>query len=135
MTVKQEETYGFQIEHSGQWHIEYGSDLEGKLYLALSGPTETEHGWWKNLKPGEGFSTVPAAFGVVQGDASQAAGALTRYRRAVRRKNEDDEKLYVVFNDYMNCLMGDPTEEREKAIIDKAAEMGCGILLPGLRLV
>ena len=119
------ETYGFQIEHSGQWHIEYGSDLEGKLYLALSGPTETEHGWWKNLKPGEGFSTVPAAFGVVQGDASQAAGALTRYRRAVRRKNEDDEKLYVVFNDYMNCLMGDPTEEREKAIIDKAAEMGC----------
>ena len=38
---------------------------------------------------------------------------------------EDDEKLNVVFNDYMNCLMGDPTEEKEKAIIDKAAEMGC----------
>lgn len=119
------EIYGFQIEHSGQWHIEYGSDLGEKLYLALSGPTETEHGWWKNLKPGEDFSTVPAAFGVIRGDISQAAGALTRYRRAVRRKNEDDENLYVVFNDYMNCLMGDPTEEREKAIMDIASEMGC----------
>ena len=120
-----EETYCFQIEHSGQWHVEYGSDLEGKLYLALSGPTEAEQGWWKNLKPGESFATVPVAFGAAKGDVSQGAAALTQYRRAVRRKNEDDEKLYVVFNDYMNCLMGDPTDERERAIIDKAAEMGC----------
>lgn len=119
------ETYCFQIEHSGQWHAEYGTEPGERLYLALSGPTEAENGWWKNLKPGESFTTVPAAFGVVQGDVSVAAAALTAYRRKIRRPNADDEKLNVVFNDYMNCLMGDPTDEKERMIIDKAAQMGC----------
>ena len=47
------ETYFFQIEHSGQWLVEYGSSMGKNLYLALSGPTEMENGWWKNLKPGD----------------------------------------------------------------------------------
>lgn len=119
------ETYCFQIENSGQWHIEYDTELNRRLAIALSGPTEQEHGWWINLRPGERFSTVPAAFGVVEGGIDEAVAALTLYRRDMRRKNEDDEKLNVVFNDYMNCLMGDPTEEKDRAIIDKAAEMGC----------
>jgi alpha-galactosidase len=119
------EVYCFQIEHSGEWHAEYGSEPGGRLYLAVSGPTESEHGWWKNLQPGDSFTTVPAAFGVVYGDISDGAAALTLYRRAIRRPNQDDEKLNIVFNDYMNCLMGDPTEEKERMIIDKAAEMGC----------
>lgn len=119
------ETWCFQIESSGQWMAEYGAGYGKRLYVSLSGPTEADHGWWKNLRPGDTWSTVPAAFGVVKGDLSCAMAALTQYRRAVRRANEDDEKLYVVFNDYMNCLMGDPTEEREKAIIDKAAQLGC----------
>lgn len=119
------ETYCFQIEHSGQWFVEYGTEPGERLYLALSGPTEAENGWWKNLKPGGTFTTVPAAFGVVRGDVNDAAAALTVYRRRIRRPNADDEKLNVVFNDYMNCLMGDPTDEKERMIIDKAAEMGC----------
>ncbi|NCC44065.1 MAG: hypothetical protein EOM18_10920, partial [Clostridia bacterium] len=119
------ETYCFEIENSGQWLAEYGSDLGSRLYLALSGPTESENGWRKNLKAGTAFTTVPAAFGVVKGDISEAAAALTLYRRMIRRPNTDDEKLNVVFNDYMNCLMGDPTDERERMIIDKASEMGC----------
>ena len=119
------ETCCFEIENSGQWHVEYGTETDLRLYLALSGPTEAEHGWWKNLKPGDTFVTVPVAFGIVAGGISEAAAALTRYRRAIRRPNEDDEKLNVVFNDYMNCLMGDPTEEKERMIIDKAAALGC----------
>ncbi len=119
------EIYCFEIESSGQWHAEYGSGDGKCLYLALSGPTEREHGWWKNLKPGKTFTTVPAAFGVVKGGVSEATAVLTEYRRAIRRKNPDDEKLNVVFNDYMNCLMGDPTEEKEHAIMKKAADLGC----------
>ncbi|MCR5272364.1 MAG: alpha-galactosidase [Lachnospiraceae bacterium] len=119
------ETYCFQVENSGQWHIEYDSEPGKKLTLCLSGPTEQEHGWWYNLKEGECFTTVPAAFGVVCGDVSEAIAALTLYRRAMRRENDDDKKLNVVFNDYMNCLMGDCTEEKDMKIIDKAAEMGC----------
>lgn len=120
-----QQVYFFQIEHSGQWLVEYGSGLGKRLYVALSGPSEGENGWWRNLKKGEKFQTVPVGFGVASGNISHAASALTRYRRAIRRENEDDKKLNVVFNDYMNCLMGDPTEEKEKAMIDKAAEMGC----------
>jgi len=119
------EVFFFQIDTSGQWHAEYGSGAGKCLYLALSGPTGAEHGWWKNLRPGESFATVPAAFGVSFGGVNEAIAALTKYRRAIRRPNADDEKLNVVFNDYMNCLMGDPTEEKERAIIDKAAQMGC----------
>ena len=119
------ETYIFQVESSGQWLVEYGSAQGGNLYVILSGAAEQEHGWYKNLKPGESFSTVSAGAAVVKGGLNPAVAALTRYRRCVRRPNQDDVKLNVVFNDYMNCLMGDPTTERELPIIDKAAELGC----------
>lgn len=118
------EIYYYQIEHSGSWEIEIGSHADGHLYLALLGPDD-ESEWWKNLAPGQSFTTVPAAFGVTIGGVSEAAAELTKYRRAIRRPNADDETCHVVFNDYMNCLMGDPTEEREKMIIDKAAALGC----------
>ena len=120
-----DETYCFQVESSGQWLVEYDTEPGRRLTLALSGPTEQEHGWWLNLRPGQTFQTVPAAFGVVKGGINEGIGALTNLRRAIRRPNRDDEVLHVVFNDYMNCLSGDPTEEKEKQIIDKAAELGC----------
>lgn len=122
---EREETYFFQIEHSGQWLAEYGSDPEGKLYLSLSGASEQEHGWWKMLHPGERWSTVPAAFGVVKGGINEAAAALTRYRRQIRRFPADAGKPAVIFNDYMNCLMGEPREETVRETIRLAAELGC----------
>ncbi len=118
------EAFFFQIEHSGAWEIEYGMADGRNLYVCLLGPNN-ESFWWKNLKPGQRFTTVPAAFGACVGGIDEAVGQLTRYRRLIRRPNEDDERLYVVFNDYMNCLFGDPTEEKEKQIIDRAAALGC----------
>lgn len=56
----------WQIEHNGSWHWEI-SDQTGHLYLQLSGPTETESHWFKNLKPGDSFVSVPAAVGVSGG--------------------------------------------------------------------
>ena len=114
----------YEIEHSGSWQIELGSDVGRNLYLALMGPND-ETQWWKNLKPGESFTTVPAAFGVCIGGPSEALGEMTEYRRKIRRPNRDNKECNVIFNDYMNCLMGDPTEEKEKAIIDRAAGLGC----------
>ncbi len=119
------ETFFWQIESSCGWLGEYGQSETGGLYLSLSGPTEAESHWWKNLKPGQSFTTVTAAFGAVNGSLSDAAAELTKYRRTIRRPNQDDEKLNIVFNDYMNCLSGDPTAEKEYAIIDKAALLGC----------
>lgn len=119
----------FQIEHNGSWHWEIG-DHEGHLYLQLSGPSELESHWWKVLGTGESFETVPAEICAVKAADGftafdNALAALTRCRRAVRRRNNDNERLPVIFNDYMNCLWGDPTAEKEYPLIDAAAETGC----------
>ncbi len=118
------EVFFFQVEHSGAWEIEYGMADGKNLYVCLLGPNNDSF-WWKELKPGQSFTTVPAAFGVDMGGVDEAVGQLTAYRRRIRRPNADDEHCWVVFNDYMNCLFGDPTEEKEKRIIDRAAALGC----------
>ena len=114
----------WQIEHNGSWHAEIG-DVNGHFYLGVSGPTEVQSHWFKILKPGESFTSVPAAVGVCEADFDKAMGQLTTYRRMIRRPNKDDENLPVIFNDYMNCLFGDPTTEKEIPLIDAAAEIGC----------
>ncbi len=114
----------WQIEHNGSWHTEI-SDQNGYFYLNLSGPTEVQSHWFKTLQPGEEFTTVPVAVGAVRNDFDLAMGMLTRYRRMIRRKNDDNKRLPVIFNDYMNCLFGDPTTEKEIPLIDAASEAGC----------
>lgn len=114
----------WQIEHNGSWHWEI-SDEEGHLYLQLSGPSEIESHWSKDLAPGESFESVPCAVCSVVGGFDEAVGELTKYRRVIRRKNFDNKKLAIIFNDYMNCLWGDPTAEKEFPLVDAAAETGC----------
>lgn len=114
----------WQIEHNGSWNVEI-SDIAGELYLQLSGPTENENHWWKRLKPNEKFITVPVAVGSVCGNVDKIFEELTNYRRIIRRKNKDNEMLPVIFNDYMNCLNGDPTTEKLIPLINSAARAGC----------
>ena len=91
----------------------------------MSGPTEIQSHWSKNLKPGDSFTTVPVAVGVGHDDFEEAIGTLTKYRRKIRRPNKDNENLPVIFNDYMNCLFGDPTTEKEFPLVDAAEKAGC----------
>lgn len=114
----------WQIEHNGSWHWEIG-DQNGHMYLALGGPNELYSHWFKELEPGESFETVPAAIGVTASGFDDAMGALTRYRRRIRRPNADNESLPIIFNDYMNCLWGHPTAEEEFPLVDAAAAAGC----------
>lgn len=114
----------WQIEHNGSWYWEIG-DQDGHLYLKLSGPTEHQSHWWKNLTPGESFESVPVSVGSLIGGFDEAMGELTKYRRAIRRPNADNENLPVIFNDYMNCLFADPTTEKELPLIEAAKEAGC----------
>lgn len=114
----------WQIEHNGSWHWEL-CDISKELYLQVSGPTENENGWWKSLKPGQSFETVPVAVGVTIDGFVGAMKQLTLYRRRIRRPNTDNIRLPVIFNDYMNCLFGDQTTEKLIPLIDAAAEAGC----------
>ncbi|CAM4363993.1 glycoside hydrolase family 36 protein [Paenibacillus typhae] len=114
----------WQIEHNGSWHWEL-TDQYDQLTLLASGPTEHDNHWWLKLAPGEAFTSVPVAAGSVQGGLEAAAAQLTAYRRIIRRPNEDNELLRIIFNDYMNCLWGSPTTEKLLPLIDAAADVGC----------
>ena len=118
------QTYFWQIEHNGSWQWEI-SDFGKELYLRLSGPTFRESMWSKNLAPGAIFETVPATFGRVAGGIQEALRVLTQSRRLIRRPHPDLKEMPVIFNDYMNCLFGDPTTEKLKPVIAAAAKVGC----------
>jgi alpha-galactosidase len=134
----------WQIEHNGAWHWQAGecmrrqagretTDVVGHraepgaasgAYVAVLGPTDSEHHWHVTLAPGETFTTVPAAVAVSAEGLDDALGRLTGYRRAIRRPHADHQLLPVIFNDYMNTLMGDPTTERLLPLITAAALVG-----------
>jgi len=119
-------TWFWQIEHNGTWHWELANTQDKTVYAYVGGPDELHGHAWKNLKPGETYVTVPAAIGCVRGGFEEAVDALTRYRRtACLRPRLDTHKLPVIFNDYMNCLEGDPTTAKELPLIEAAAEAGC----------
>jgi alpha-galactosidase len=96
------------------------------VYAYLGGPDDLHADAWKNLQPGQSYETVPVAIGCVKGDFTDAVDALTIYRRlACKRSRKDGDRCPVIFNDYMNCLWGDPTEAKELPMIEAAASAGC----------
>lgn len=120
----------WQVVTNGAWHAELG-DRYDDVYLAVSGPTAGEHQWAARLGPGETLPTVPVDLAVVPGapggaDATLAtvAAALTAHRRRTRRRHPDHEHLPVVYNDFLNALMSDPTTERVLPLVDAAADLG-----------
>lgn len=118
------QTVTWQIETAGSWNWEI-SDIADQLYLQISGPSYQENQFVKKLKPGETFQTVPCAVAFVNGNFEKSIQELTKYRRVIRRKNKDNEHPHVIFNDYMNCLTGDPTTEKLLPLIDAAQKAGC----------
>lgn len=114
----------WQIENHGSWNWEI-SGVKDVLYLQLSGPNDQQNQWYKELHPGESFKTVAGAVTFSHKGIEDVLREMTSYRRLIRRKNTDNKLLGVIFNDYMNCLFGDPTTEKEIPLIDTAAEIGC----------
>lgn len=113
----------WQIEHNGSWAWEIG-DTYDSVYLGLSGPCDSEHQWSKILAPGDSFTTVPVTLAVSASGVEAAIAELTRHRRVTRRPHADNVDLPIIFNDYMNCLTGDPSTERLLPLIEAAARAG-----------
>lgn len=119
-------TWFWQIEHNGSWHWELSNTSAKAVYAYIGGPDAQHSQAWKQLKPGEVYQTVAVGAGCVRGGIDEAVAALTRYRRAACiRPHSQNRKCPVIFNDYMNCLEGDPTTDRELPLIDAAAAAGC----------
>lgn len=118
-----EETWIWQVESSASWKWELG-DYNDNLYLGASGPSADDHDWREKLAPGEETTSLTASVGHMFADRDAAFAALTQYRRRIRRPHVDHEKLPIIFNDYMNCLMGDPTEDKILALVGPVAASG-----------
>jgi alpha-galactosidase len=119
-------TLAWQIEHNGGWLAEVGElpvHQGHGAYLALLGPTDARHHWSYPVDTEHSFSTVPVT--VTAADSlDEAFGRLADHRRAARRDHPQNRTLPVIFNDYMNTLVGDPSEQRLLPLIDAAAEVG-----------
>ncbi|MFC3495870.1 alpha-galactosidase [Glycomyces rhizosphaerae] len=113
----------WQVETSAGWHWELSRLREG-VTLGVLGPTDIEHQFAERLAPGEEFTTVPAGLVVTDGGRDAAFAALADYRRAIRVRRPVDDRLPVVYNDYMNTLMGDPTTEKLLPLVESAAAAG-----------
>ena len=135
--------WAWQVEHNGGWHWQVGECTHRSAgigpgphgrhappgavsgaYLALLGPADAEHHWRVTLNTGDAFTSVPASVAVSPDGFDGAMAGLTAIRRAIRRPHEDGRRLPVIFNDYMNTLMGDPTTERLLPLIAAAAQAG-----------
>ncbi|MBL0888607.1 alpha-galactosidase [Myceligenerans sp. I2] len=115
----------WQVEHNGAWRAELSvrlaADDAEALVLGLFGPTDDDHSWTRTLAPGDSFTSVPASVAGSGAGWQDALGAMTWHRRALHQRPREP---VVVFNDYMNTLMGDPTTERLLPLITAAARAG-----------
>ncbi|MFG2470747.1 alpha-galactosidase [Streptomyces canus] len=119
----------WQIESSAGWRFETG-EREGAAYVALFGPDDAHHQWQHTLASGEDFHTVPAV--LVRGETGgldAAFGELTDYRRLIRRDHPDHRALPVIYNDYMNTLMGDPTTDKLLPLVEAAGTAGAEVFV------
>lgn len=116
----------WQLEHNGGWRWELDNQREDEdaLALVLLGPTDLHHHWAEELVPGASFESVPASFTIGDAGAASAVAELTRHRRWIRRAQRTDTSSLLVFNDFMNTILGDPTTERLLPLIDAAAAVG-----------
>ncbi|KAJ5722271.1 Melibiase subfamily [Penicillium malachiteum] len=76
------------------------------------------------IKSNLDFTGVTTALSVVDGDLESSFVPFTEYRRRIRRHHEDNVNLPVIFNDYMNCLKGNPTTDKVTALIEPARKSG-----------
>ncbi|MCI1018998.1 alpha-galactosidase [Microbacterium sp. C5A9] len=115
----------WQIESGAGWHVDLSQGLEG-LTLSLLGPTDLEHQFAHVLGQGDEFTAVPVALAASAQGLERAIASLTSHRRAIRRaaRQVDGPDLPIVYNDFMNTLMGQPSSEALRPLITAAAEVG-----------
>lgn len=115
----------WQVEHNGGWAWELSETRQG-ANLALLGPTDDQHQWLQLLQPGQTFTSVPASVAVSYEGLHGALAEMTAHRRALRGTAVTPGPP-VVYNDFMNTLMGEPSTEQLLPLIKSAKSAGADI--------
>ncbi len=119
------EAIAWQIETSAGWHVDLAAARDGAT-LSLLGPADLEHQFAHELQPGASFEAVPVAVAVSADGPDGAIAQLTAYRRWLRRDVATPD-LPIVYNDFMNTLMGQPSTEALLPLIREAAAAGAEV--------
>ena len=109
----------------GPYSIELGlsdiDSIDGSCVTISAGAgTSERHGFRVYLNSGESYTCCESAMGGAK-SFDEAVGYLTEWRRKELRNKR---RAPLMFNDYMNCLWTKQSYEANKALIDKAAEVG-----------
>ncbi len=124
------ETHYFEIQTGANWYIEIsakGYMENSALCVLLTAAFEKNGGWYKQLSPGETYTSAPAVYGCVKGGIEEAIADLTAYKRLTALTAFPMGHVPVCFNDYMNCLWAQPSRDRLMPLIEAAAEAGCEV--------
>ena len=100
-------------------------DRELRIHVAMN--SWMAEGQWHSLRPSEmGFVENERTSWSEARAGSIGSWSTERYRRmACVRASRNNSRCPVIFNDYMNCLWGDPTEQKELPLIAAAGKAGC----------
>lgn len=112
----------FEIESNHNWYYEISATGE-EFYLALCGNASPAHRYEKTLQPNKTYSCarVAVCFGK---SLNETLGEMTKYRRHIAGKCAADEKMPVIFNEYMHLSWDSPREAKTKIYAPKVAEAG-----------
>lgn len=120
----------WQISGGGPWRWEldsFGTE-PGHFLLAASGATNLDHAWSTTLAPGASMTTPELVIAASNEGWQGAIQELTRHRRAdAARRTSRVGRTALVFNDYMNTIKADPTDEKLLPLIASAARAGAEI--------
>ncbi len=120
--------WGATLAWSGSWQMElYRRDDQ----LSLSGglaDRELGH-WFKNLAPGETFTSPPAYVTTVKGDFDDLCHRLTAMQsKAVEQAPDSEQDLPVLANEFCTTW-GNPTHERVCALARRLKDSGTKYLV------
>lgn len=118
---------GWQVESTTGWSWELGEQA-GWCWVACVGPDDTRHGASVVVEPGGTHVTPWSIVSRTVGGGWQAASAQqSRARTAVRRPHPDATRPALVYNDYLNTLMADPSEEAVRGLATAAVAAGVDV--------
>ena len=112
----------FQIESNCHWQYTLSAQ-KGELVLCLGGASAFCGNESKELLPNESMRTVPVAL-AFDGSVNAVVGEMTKYRRRIAGRCKADERLPVIFNEYMHASWDSPTEENTRVMAQSAAKAG-----------
>lgn len=112
----------FQIESNCHWQYTLSAQ-KSELVLYLGGASAFCGNESRELQKGESLQTPIVA--IACGNSLNAViGEMTKYRRHIAGRCKADERLPVIFNEYMHASWDSPTEENTRRMAQSAAKAG-----------